>query len=322
MQNNSVSGDVKPLSELSNEKFNGDEEVVVPQRSIAELRAERELKAECPAAIEITPEDEFLALLLRNLQRPFLYWLSPEEKTELKRIGLLHGEAVCERLSLEVYPTPVTYVSKKGYYIMKGIVAISLATGRFYLGKKPGRSDGDGDLIETWALFRNVNFPVAVRELTEFLIGLRAREARQRASLNREKVPLDELKRYLWQAFEKRELIVGEKVLFPKGEGKRMTWVSAGGVFEILREVYGEACAGSDYFASPAGVRALLDLWVESGCAGLFRVDRRWRPKGVVLAEARQIEFAFYLSGIYVKPFSGNNLLLNAFRKKYLSAPI
>ena len=236
-------------------------------------------------------EDEFLLALAAKLRRPF-FAASKEELDELKRIALSHGEALCDYLAGGLSPKPeTTYVSKSNYYVIKNGPSISLDTGRIFPGGTLER--GTGDVVYLWMLFKEVPFNAAVRELTEWCIDFRAKRERHCRSLCRPGLPLNVLKELVWQIFEHNDFIAGEKVLFPKGNGERTAWISVRGLWEIVWSVYGENCRDSHYFASPHGMRDFLDLFCGDRCPGRFEIRQRYWPKGVLLEEARTIEYSF-----------------------------
>jgi hypothetical protein len=271
------------------------------EAAIARLEAEEERLAQSGGA-----EMDFLYRLREKLRQPILYahrkayYYRPPEKElkEFKRIVLLEGEALCNYL-VEGIDTGVpgrklaSYVSKRDYYILPGIGAISLATGRYFKGgKKEGYQKGLGDPIELWRNFKGTGFDEALFGLTDWLIQLREKKARHLEDVLG--ISTNELKQLFWQAFEDKGLIAGPKVLFyrtRKGAKDRTAWTTERALWKILLEVYGELCTQSHYTASPHGLRGLLEIWLRTDTR--FKVLRRWRPKGVPLAEARVIEYAF-----------------------------
>jgi hypothetical protein len=97
-------------------------------------------------------------------------------------------------------------------------VCVSLATGRYWIGKERGKSDGDGDVIELIMHFRRLNFYGAVKELTRWLIRHRQEKDRYRRSLCVPALPVVELKAGLWTVFEKKNLIAGNRRRFYRRE--------------------------------------------------------------------------------------------------------
>jgi hypothetical protein len=258
---------------------------------------------------DYTGESEFLARLLVNINRFYLYELPKEEIVELKRISLQYALPIAEYFAGKLDPQPVSsYVSKKNYFIMRDESgegpAISLNTLRLFGGDE--QEKGTGDAIHLFEIIAETNFYGAVRALTEWLIRYRAKRERHAEGLIEERTPLDVLKELVWQMFEADGRIAGKKVLFRKGHGKTAqptSWISPRALWTAVNEVYGQAALGEDYprgpyFASPHGMRELLDLWVDSRCAGRFRVKRRWSPKFLPYREAKKIEFAFEPTGI------------------------
>jgi hypothetical protein len=240
-----------------------------------------------------TLEEKFLSRLAGNL-RQRTYTLSQGELNELKRLALLDGEAYCDYLLRDFEPKPVTYVSKGGYYVVQGLVSISLETGRIFDGSY---GPGEGDAIELWKRLKQTDFYAAVKGLTEWLITLRERREWHRRSLCTPGEPINVLKELIWHIFEYNNLLSGEKVLFFKGNGERTAWIAARGLWKLVQRDLGEEGIRSKYFAAPHKFRELLDIWVDSKCFGRFRVNRRWRPKGVNLDRAIQIEYAFVPTG-------------------------
>lgn len=287
MQNTSVSGVVKSHSELSNPNLNGN-----GQRSIAELRKARARKAPgLPVSEERLRENEFLRRLLDNLRKPF-YTVSQEEVGELKRLSLLNGEALCDNLRQDLFPKPEKfYISKKNYYVIPGVVTWSLDTGRIFNGKD--YEEGGGDFIAHFRYFKNLTYIEAIEALARFLLRLREKEDRHRQSLCRPGVPLAELKQILWEVFEEREFLAGEKILFPKANGKRTVWTTSRYIWRLVWETFGENCRDSRYFASPPGMREFLDLFCGELSPGRFEVRRRHWPKTVPLDEAKKVEYSF-----------------------------
>jgi hypothetical protein len=239
-------------------------------------------------------ENEFLSRLAKNLRQPYAYTVPEAELIELKRIVLLSGVEFCDYLAEEL-GKPVTYVSKGGYYVIQDGPSISLTTGRMFEGG--GYEEGKGDVIWLWRWFKGASFYEAVKGLTNWCLLLREKKERFLKRISGPAIPINGLKQLVWELFEEN-FVVGEKVLLPKGNGERTAWISARGLWKLVWAGYGkEACTGSRYFASPHGLRELLDLWVESKCFGRFRVNRRGWPKGVSLDQARQIEYSFVPTG-------------------------
>jgi hypothetical protein len=238
-------------------------------------------------------ETAFLTRLAENLRRPYTYAVPEAELEELKRIVLLSAVDLCDYLTGEM-DKPVTYVSKGGYYVIQNGPSISLTTGRMFEGG--GYETGKGDVIWLWRWFKGASFYEAIKGLTYWCLLLREKKERFLRHLKTPKVAINELKQIVWELFEDNGLVVGEKVLFLKGNGERTSWISARGLWKLLYASFGEGTRQSRYFAAPHGVREILDLWHDSQCLGRFEINRRWSPKGSY-EKALKVEYSFVPTG-------------------------